>query len=622
MESEQFEKLIDDLKNDFDSVDLTKLSNEDLSKLQARIDPMAGVRDEGPIRAAAFNTFNFRESYYQRLAMTSLIGFIHQCVHEWDVPSSTCQYTPKEVVAEDPMNIDDLIKSLESALDVAKKSKQANLDAAKYREADLIDDFKNKGLKNENTLLLKESEARYLALLYTSTAMVSSIGENAKKRLHATYVKCSKNKDVSDELLNFKAPLAPGIIEIPKTMAKKFIEDFISFWFGYDYTKNVRMASSKQSGKEVRAAIDAQVSKVKSTCTSNDEHVRLVLEDRRIANIVNAISTDEQIRDVARAAIDTPEKFVPFLDQGMIYGRGVSKTGLKDDSVSAIEQVIPPQDTFQRGQNYQDVNYDYLRKITEIIYDERSDIDQSIVIWEIFEGETQEDVNKQFDDYCKEREGEVFNEYKSANLGKFVITASTKANRNVINFLNSKTEILEKIITKNVEDRKIGADLMKNRVRNEKAKNIAEAGPDHPNLAAYRQNQGRADLSASGGEKVLGRAETLRLEKTKGNRKAAQELEVIEQYEATIKRLESLESLNAEERRELSDTKELHIKAYDMLNVPDNAVRVDYFETDHVNDTFEHKSFHTKADDIVETDKKTIGVSELNNSGGASSAYN
>lgn len=616
MADPEFNDLLKNLIENPESINTQDLSLETLQKLQNAVDPLAALAKEesGPARAVAFSTYNFRESYYQRFAMTTLVAFMFQCIHEWEVPSASLKWTPKEVKAEEPMNVDDNIKALEEALAIAKMSKEAKEESARLRELDVIGEFPNKEAEQENRERLAEAEAKHLAMLYTSTFMTNSIGKDAGQRLHATYEYCARNESVKDELLRFPKPSAPSEIEIPGEVAKGFINDFASFWLGFDMTKNVRLASSKESGKKIREQIDKQNKCCKQTRTSDNENVRLMLEDRRIANVVSAVLTDQQIRGVVKAALETPDVFQDYLEYGQISGGTKSDTGLEADGVTAAVRVIPPQDTFHRLQTYQDVNYDYLRKVSEIIYDETSDLDQSIVFWETFEEESQKAVDDKFDKYCKRHEGELFNEFKCANLGKFVIISSTKANREVINFYSSKTEILEKILTKNAEDKKIGADLMKKRVHVEKAKNIADAGPDDPGLGAYRQTLGKGDLSASGGEKVISRAEMMRLEKAKGNLKAAQELQVAEECEEKIKKLEALENPTKAEIYELKNVKEQYQRALEMLEVPDEAIKVDYFVNNAVEGTFTRGEFYTQADapeDAGGGGGKSMSVSDL-----------
>ena len=122
----EFNDLLKNLIENPESVNTQDLSLETLQKLQNAVDPLAALakEDSGPTRAVAFSTYNFRESYYQRFAMTTLVAFMFQCLHEWEVPSASLKWTPKEVKAEEPMNVDDNIKALEEALAIAKMSKE------------------------------------------------------------------------------------------------------------------------------------------------------------------------------------------------------------------------------------------------------------------------------------------------------------------------------------------------------------------------------------------------------------------------------------------------------------------------------------------------------------------
>jgi len=150
---------------------------------------------------------------------------------------------------------------------------------------------------------------------------------------------------------------------------------------------------------------------------------------------------------------------------------------------------------------------------------------------------------------------------------------------------------------------------MRNRVRQVKAKNISEQGPDAPGLKAYKANissEGK-DLSSKGVEKVITLEDMKRLEKAQGNIKAAKELEVIDEYEKMIHGLEDIKkyrNLSTEEQHNYSRATDYLMKAKEMINVPDNAIQVDVFTTDPKTGTFNKSHFYTKCDEALEEESK------------------
>ena len=150
---------------------------------------------------------------------------------------------------------------------------------------------------------------------------------------------------------------------------------------------------------------------------------------------------------------------------------------------------------------------------------------------------------------------------------------------------------------------------MRNRVRQNKAKNIAEQGPDAPGLKAYKATMSSdgKDLTSKGVERVITPEEMKRLEKAQGNIKAAKELEVLEEYEKLIKGLEDIKKyreLSKEEQDKYNSARDYLLRAKEMINVPDDAIQVDVFTNNTKSGQFSKSHFYTKCDEALE--KETI----------------
>jgi hypothetical protein len=293
--------------------------------------------------------------------------------------------------------------------------------------------------------------------------------------------------------------------------------------------------------------------------------------------------------EVARAllvALAEPEKFRRFL------------APIAPDSPArpAID-VIPPQDTFHRWRYYMEVNYEELRAATDTLYHEKPDLDWAIIIYDLFEGSSSE-VDAAFERFRGMHQDEVISDIKGIEVGGWTLLGDFKENRAKINFYNKHTGVLKRILDRHAEDKKLGQDLMRNRVRQFKAKNIREDGPDAPGLAAYKDQQGPT-LANLGAERVISREEMYRLERAKGNIRAAKELEVLDNCRQTIEDLTAAAEtrpLKPEEERRLKEARTDIVRAQEMIEVPEGAIQVDVWTHDTASGGFGKSSFYTKAE--------------------------
>lgn len=118
----------------------------------------------------------------------------------------------------------------------------------------------------------------------------------------------------------------------------------------------------------------------------------------------------------------------------------------------------------------------------------------AIALWDFFEGTPQE-VDTAFEKHCQRYQDETPSSIKALEFGGWTVLADFKKNRKKIQIYNKHTEVLKRILDRYAEDKRIGAELMRNRVRQVKAKNIAEMGLDDPGLTQYRRENDLAGKS-------------------------------------------------------------------------------------------------------------------------------
>jgi hypothetical protein len=618
-----FDELVNDILENPEILLKSNLSSEQVLEIQKRLNPYAGIASSGENpdrrRIAAVSYTNLREDYLRRFTATSLIGFLFQMLQEWEVPPEQRRWKKPLPVNEEnnPFKIDELVGKLESILGVAKEAQAAGLEAEKLRvsssESSLLE------AKEKAELIMADYEAvntKYVGLLYACTHAVHKLGLTATGKLHSTALEGLKFPDVKEIINKFPLPNPPNQFEMPQEPAKAIIEGFLQSMFEFDPSVHVRTAAAKKAVDKtalVSAVTAARLAAEKSSIetdpldpshltvsevralapTPEPEHreaFNLILSRKEYYNTVVELLRDEDLTDAALLAISVPDKFKQYL----------FPVPEKSPARPAIDR-IPPQDTFHRWGYYTEVNYEELRTITEAIYPEKPDLDWAIALWDTFEG-TPAEVDAAFDKHCQRFQDEVPSSIKALEFGSWSLLADFKENRKKIQFYNKNTEVLKRILDRHAEDKRIGAELMRNRVKQVKAKNIAECGPDAPGLARYKTvnaSQGK-DVASKGVPAAISVEEMRRLEKAHGSVRAAQELELLDQYQDTITKLSELQkmrTLTDEENRDLKYALDNIDKVREMVEVPYDAIQVDVFTNDTTTGSFNKTHFYTKADD-------------------------
>ena len=407
--------------------------------------------------------------------------------------------------------------------------------------------------------------------------------------------------------------MAAGTIEMPADAAKRIVSGFLANWFAFDPNTHVRsghnaaavaaaLAAARPGGVASDVVVDtadpghltvaALRAPPPAAAAEHADALAVLAADPRGRSAVLTLLRDADLGDAALTALAAPDAFMAYL--------GPVPAG---SAARPAADITPPQDTFHRWAYYTEVNYEELRTVTEAIYPERPDLDWALALWDVFEG-TSADVDAQFEKYCQRYADEVPSAIKALEFGSWSLIADFKKNRDKIQFYNRHTDVLKRILDRHAEDKRLGADLMRNRVRAAKAKNIAEDGPDAPGLAMYRRNVAERgqDLGAKGVEKVITPEEMKRLEKARGNVKAAKELEVLDQLQRTIANFAEIAAyrpLTPEESSELARAKDDLVRAQEMIAVPDDAIQVDVFTSNPATGEFAKSHFYTASEELT-----------------------
>lgn len=156
---------------------------------------------------------------------------------------------------------------------------------------------------------------------------------------------------------------------------------------------------------------------------------------------------------------------------------------LKDAPEGAASEAakrVPAMDTFSRWKRYESANYEELREITNDLYGEKAYLDACFMPYGIgFETVDQAKA------YVRKHKREFGVEIHIAKAWNWSFLEAWRENREKLMLDDEKLAILKSIVDNQQEEQKLGRDMLKKRVENEKKKNIQKVGPDDPALGRY-----------------------------------------------------------------------------------------------------------------------------------------
>lgn len=628
------------LDNPEDILDESKVSVEQLIELQKQTNPYAFIAGQKPDdttkKVAVISCTNLREKYLRRFLMTSLVGFLFQMEKEWEVPAELRRWKPaehrhKSTSAATKSAADALgdtstspFDSTKLELELKKNHGLSELIILATKNVKNLTDRRDKtrtDIKTEEAVQEKDKEksedhkklellekalddeieqqmAQIVGLKCALTRNLTKLGKDAENRLDSSIKEAYKYPAAKEILV--KANVKPGDakqLEIPPVVAKKVIEGFLKNFFEYDPTIHVKSA---HDGKNI--VTDADPERVAPEILREPvrvppdlkSEIAILSTDASTLGAARAVLCNPEIVPAIRRLLDEPEKFRPL----------ILPIGTESKARPAID-VVPPEDTFHRWEFYTNVNYEELRTVVQSLYGEKPDFEWAIAPWEMYQG-SEKEVNEKFERFCKKHEDNAPSSFHALDFGAWTLMGSFKQNRDRLTYYNAKTAIIKRIMERHEEDERLGADLMRKRVKVEKAKNIREAGPDAPGLKEYRAAGDQ--LSGAGAERVISPEEMKRLNAARGDLRAAKELEHLDKLVTDITPLEekrkkggTLDEKETKDHERLSKQIEA---AREMLRVPEDAIQVNVFTHDTATGEFRKTHFYTEAETEEETQQK------------------
>lgn len=593
------------------------------------------VEHESEVRTAIFSYTNLREEYLQNLTMTSLVGYIFRAHYEHKIPAEDRRWSPaKKRKSDVPFSVEDLLKHANAIQSIAERLKaaeeshaQAQAALEEYREKEMV--FSESELAAGYTSgskvpivgsVVGDKFARYHDLetqaatrldglwgvRYALTLLLRNFGIEAERRIVTTEREAKKFPQTASIIE--KAPdrfggiLPAGQQEVPEKLVKKLIHDFLANQFEYNPDAHVRKAHDQAilksektgdvdglEGKQWidpfdpdRIPIEALVAAPPvSTVPEDSGPLQVAQKSQHWYNTVCCLLTNPELARAAPHILANAERF-----RRLLLPKGVQ----------AVHTHMPPADIFYKWRRYQRENYDSLRATTNSLFCLKPCLDFMLVIYDVNSG-TRKEVTQRWNEFKDKYQDEVMTEIHSMDIGGWTVLTDRMENTEKMDLMNRGTSLISRILESKEKDMKIGKHLLNKRVLKAKAKNIAEAGPDDPGLAAYQSTQTPKDQMP-----LLDAKQRKRLEAARGNIEAQHDLDYFEEHDATVKRLESearYRELTDGEREELQFALAQRKQAEENLLVPDGALQVDVnvVTTDEDgNQMMTKKTIYTQAD--------------------------
>lgn len=253
--------------------------------------------------------------------------------------------------------------------------------------------------------------------------------------------------------------------------------------------------------------------------------------------------------------------------------RAVAEPLSAAETLAAYERP-PPADAFHHFARYVENNYEKLREITNVLYADKPDFEFGIIYYDSFG--TLEAARDHRIQHAAEFRAEVF----TVENGQTTLLGPFKQNRDQLDFYNKNTEVLKLMLSQVEADHKLGKDMMAKRIKTQKRKNIAEAGPDAPGLLQYSKT-----ISSL---QDLGTKRGLTIEEKEKLEQAVREKEIA-RLEKEIERRRA-DGAPDDEIRALVDKKE-------DLEVPDGAIQVNVFKPSADGKSLERSKLYTAAEE-------------------------
>lgn len=323
--------------------------------------------------------------------------------------------------------------------------------------------------------------------------------------------------------------------ELITSTAKGFILKFLNRNFKYDPDRHVRAAASDKKDDpdkpdrddmiRKRCATEEKASEIEAKLVNKPEMVFNYVKSGLVGLRAGLTETTDQLSKLLGileplTSLFAGTEVAPAIDDaiGLISKKFTQIKAARDDvkvladpfaaaDSAAMLKVTPSADVFYNWGRYLDNHYEEVRDTVSALYSEKPDLEFSVILYDAFK--TPEAAKSFLQQHANEFKWGVEHIQNNAVclLGPF------KENRHRVDYYNKNTEVLKMMHDQQEADHKLGKDIMEKQVRVKKRKNIEEAGPDAPGLAAY--SRAMNVMSELGSKKIISVDEMRELENAK-----------------------------------------------------------------------------------------------------------
>ena len=324
-------------------------------------------------------------------------------------------------------------------------------------------------------------------------------------------------------------------MKIITSTAQSFIEQFLNRNFDYNPDLHLRGSHSENPAdperkpklEAIKEAIKTAESadSIEDKLNSKPDATYKYMRSHLLTTYQAALETMSTVKNAIAVLADAGNNTTADA-QGILLKKYKQLKDITTDMKKIVEPIAaadtlsawkmdPPVDVFHQFDRYLTNHYEQLNEVVTALYNEKSDIEYAVILYDAFK--TPEAARE----YRVQHDAEFRTEVFTVENGAVTLLGPFKENRQRLDFYNKNTEVLKRMMEQLEADHKLGKDLMEKQVKAKKRKNIEEAGPDAPGLAAYAKSMNV--VQELGAKKVLTQDEMKQLAEAKSTANAIKE---------------------------------------------------------------------------------------------------
>ncbi len=402
-------------------------STEDVDKVIDIIKDPYAFQLSGTHKFTNLSYTNCREDYYKKFITTSQIAYSFRRLEEWHVPLE-CEPVPIEDYVIDPSIIDPTENDLKDNLKMSRIEEQKKwMDIKMHIQDFLMDIYQFNPNKHVRTGHWPNNADPERNPINTREAKAALRSGNSVRTKSGKF-KGTKHSKHARNILTKKLPAFPE-------------------------EKSAEPPNPLEEMKEIEP-----------TKEYNPNTFQKQIESTAQTNSTSVIIEDVTVESESESDSESSED-----DSG--YPRG--------SPGDIVRRIIPPADYFHMFNMFIENHYAVLHEATTDLYAEKHDLDIGFAVWDVHKDKDNANLFRN-----KHKDDTPFVIHTIQN-NKWTFVGPWQENRDRMEYFNSNTEILSSMLDKKKEDNKLLGDLVHNRVRVSKNKNVEETGPMSESALQY-----------------------------------------------------------------------------------------------------------------------------------------